>query len=425
MQKTHLSGRHKQRRLLNTFPMIFALLLFVSTACSDDPKPNSNYIPGADTTDVNDGRDVEEEDDKDGNGSGEFDDGTDLSDADSDPDEDTSGKGDADDADDNNDADPGSDGGNNPGPDDQTGLCGDMKNLGTLAGSYQETFTVDFTEQDDRFRTTCAESRPGSAEAIFHFELEGEGFLDISSSSDVILELRGDACVDQQSLVCEVGAIDSYFGWPPRYLLVEKLDPDDPDEVEITLTYEQHQECDGMQIGESSCIDDEEIKVCGVTFAAPDEPSWLHFRCPDGCEDDRCRGDFCGNPIIVTDTIEFTAYQHVFLNRHNNKDVNACGPDGGKGEDLEGRELVFQLPDLRTTQEVVVELSHDSLYFGQEPSLLFKESCDDWSICVDFFKGDGEFTFHPPSDGTFYLFVDSADDFDGQISIRIEIRDNP
>lgn len=384
------------------------VVAFLLAACSGDPGPDPGpMIPG---TNQNAGTDVEDDDTNGIN---------DKNDAD--PESDTDDGQDADDEDDGVD-DPDKNQGNQGNQDDS--LCGEVIDLGLLTGSFSETLTVEFQDADDRFQTTCQESQGGRAEVIFQYRLEGDGKLSVSSADDVILELRGDACVNQQAIECGVSEIRDYIGWPTQYLLVEKLTDETPDTVEITLSYEQFEACEVAEIGQAECIDASRISACDVTFASPDRPNWLEFDCPTGCENDRCLGDSCSAPIIVTESSQFTALQHVLQNVHNSVDTASCGPDGGAGEDLEGRELVFEFPNLSTGSEVIITATQESYYIGQEISLLFKDSCDDGTACLDFHKGDGTYTFVAPAAGTYYLFVDLPMDFDGETSVNIEIRDN-
>lgn len=394
------------RRRQIPFVLLAASLLFVG-ACSDDPDPGGDIIP---RTNYQSGPDVDD---------GDIEDVGDVDEGDADDAEDVD-QGDSGDADDAGDGDAHED------PDENQGdsVCGAIIDLGVISGPYEETFIVEFADADDRFRTTCEESEDGHPEVIFQYELEGDGNLSVSSAEEVILELRGDACVDQQAVVCAVGELKDYMGWPTQYLLVEKLNDDTPDQVQITIRYDQFNECEVSEIGDSACVDDERIRACDVTFAAPDIPNWLEFDCPAGCEDDRCTGDSCSAPIVVTESIEFTTLQHILHNEHNSLGVDQCGPSGGEGEDLEGRELVFALTDLASDSEVIISASQDSYYVGQQINLLFKEQCEDETICLDFHQGDGVYTFIPPAAGTYYLFVDLPMDFDGETSISIEIRDN-
>lgn len=388
-----------------------AALIFIFAACSDDPKPDgrNDYIPGVNQV-TNQGGEADADDD----GIDDVDDA--IDDVDPGGEQDADLDAGADDVDDGEDD-------TGPEPDPQDNVCGEVIDLGTIGGSYQESFTVKFSDFDDRFRTICDESEDGRAEIVFQYELAGEGRLSVDSSFDAILELRADHCVDFQALECAVGAIDGYLGWSTRYLLVEKLNEDDPDEIEITITFDEFEGCDLEELGQARCLDEDRIEACDVTFGSPDIPFWLEFECPMGCEDDRCHGDSCQAPIVVTDQIAFTAYQHVLSNQHNSLGADACGPDGEAGEDLEGRELVFELPDLSTEQEVVVQASYNGLYVGQEISLLFKDGCQDQLACLDFHQGEEAYTFSPPADGTYYLFVDLPMDFDGETIIEIEIQD--
>lgn len=379
---------------------------FLLAACSGDSGPDPGpMIPGSNQ---NGGADVDDDD------TSELDDA-----GDTDPESDADKNQNDDALDDAND-----DTGDNQGnSDDNQGdsLCGEIIDLGLLTGSFEETFTVEFQGADDRFQTICQESQGGRPEVIFHYQLEGDGKLSVSSADDVILELRGDACVNQQALECAVGELRDYIGWPPQYLLVEKLSDETPDEVEVTLRYEKFEECEVAEIGTSECVDADRIKVCDVTFASPDRPNILEFECPAGCANDRCLGDSCSAPIVVTDSIEFTAMQHVLTNAHNSVGANSCGPSEGPGENLEGRELVFALTDLTSTSEVVITTALHSLYPEQEINLLFKESCDDGTACLDFHQGAGTYSFTPIAAGTYYLFVDLPLDFDGETTINIEI----
>lgn len=387
------------RRPISLCVVVVAFLL---AACSGDPGPDPGpMIPG---TNQNTGADVED---------GDADEIDDTGDADLESDTD-----DVQDVDDEEDgADDSEDNQGNQGD----SLCGEVIDLGVISDSYEEVLRVEFQDAEDRFRTTCQESQEGRAEVIFQYRLEGEGKLSVTSDDDIILELRGDFCVDQQALECGVGEINDYIGWPAQYLLVEKLTEDTPDEVEITLRYEKFQECEVAEIGTSECVGADRIEVCDVTFASPDRPNILEFDCPAGCENDRCIGDSCSAPIVVTDSIEVTAMQHVLSNAHNSLGANICGPAEGPGEDLEGRELVFALTDLTSTSEVVITTALHSLYPEQEINLLFKESCDDQTACLDFHQGAGTYSFTPIAAGTYYLFVDLPLDFDGETTINIEI----
>lgn len=382
------------------------LLIIALAACSDDPQPrDDNFIPGTNST-RNQDHESDVDDDADEEVSGD-----DIQD-------DAAGDADPDAEDDDTD-----DGEDDTGPDPQDNICGDLIELGLLEGSYQESFTVNFADYDDRFRTTCDESAQGRNEVIFHFELAGEGRLSVDASTELIFETRSHHCADFHALECFAGSVDGYIGWPPQYLLIEKLNDADPDEVEITISYEEFDECLEEELGQSECLDGQQIRACNTSFGSPDTPHWLEFNCPAGCEDDRCRGDSCDAPILVTDQIALTAHHHVLSDQHNSLGVDACGPEGGVGEDLEGRELVFQFPDLSLDQEVVVQAVHDGLYVGQEINLLFKDGCDDQLACLDFHQGEDVYSFSPPDDGTYFLFVDLPQGFDGKTIVEIQILD--
>lgn len=388
--------------------ILLCLMICAWAGCSNDPDPGPDIIPsantgGKDTGSTSDSGDADVED-----VGGDADAARDTLD--------DSGGGDADvgelggDAD--ADADENGDGGDG---DPVDPLCGAVIELGDLSGGYDESFTLDFTQYEDRFSTSCTGVASGS-EAVFAFRLVDPGNLHVSSDAPLAIELRVNSCRDSDRLFCsEVIDVELNVG-PKFYLVVEHLEGAAIDDAELQIRYESPEVCD--EVGLSECLDEETLRACNVRRSSPDIPRWGESECPTGCADDRCLGDSCAAPIVVEDEVDLVASHLVLFDQHNSFEVDNCGPNNTPGEFLMGRELVFELPNLTPEHRVVVETYHPVETF----SLLFKESCDDEQVCLDQMVGEGPHIFEPPAEGTYYLFAETHSDLEGSFEIRVEVQ---
>lgn len=393
---------------------IVPLLLFVLwVGCSDDSGPAYDRIPSA-----NSGANRDTENGVNGTGNNGTDDVTDEGDQDVEDTNDGSKDGEvySDIEDDDSDTDDWPGDPNNPHMDP---LCGPIIPLGDLSGGFEETFTLNFNALEDRFTTSCAGVAAGP-EAILSFRLAEPGQLEVVSDSSLSMDLRANSCRDTSRLFCsdsidaEMTSTTPYF-----YLVIERMEGNQAETAEVTIRFMgfETEACD--EVGVAQCLDEEILRACNTMRASPDIPRWNQAYCPSDCVDNRCLGDSCAAPIVVEDVVELIGSQLVLFDNHNSMGADNCGINGVAGEDLMGRELVFELPNLTPGHRVHVETQHPS----EEFQLLFKDSCSDQQACLDMAVGQGPHIFQPPVAGTYYLFADTLTDVEASFEIRVEIEE--
>lgn len=298
--------------------------------------------------------------------------------------------------------------------------CEPIIELGTLTEDVQ-TVTFEFEDYEDWSTTTC-ENTLGGSEAVIEFRLADIGTAFAEPNTPVAMGVRQGDCADpEDEHFCSEGEFSE--GLPQGldfFMVVERLPDTEEGPVEIDFWLEGVEDCE-EDIGESICIDDQVIEACNITGASPDVPRRYQADCPTSCSGDRCVGDTCENPLQVSASTHIEGSTLGLFDEHDSAEVDSCSEEEGGLETL-GRDLMIELQDLTPDHQVDVDFSHN---FGDPAVILVKEECGSSAACLETWKGEGEWTFEPPSEGNFFLIVDArwGWDVEGTFELSIDIEE--
>lgn len=297
--------------------------------------------------------------------------------------------------------------------------CEIGKDLGALEEGSHEV-TLEFGVPDGPFSAQCEHDGSGEmAVAAFSLKAVGDLSIVVDDAENTGLELRNlGVCPGSTLLGCEDEEL-SFDGLPwnnEMFLMIHRLPGHAQDTVDVTFDVSPHELCESL--GDRRCVDDEFIERCQHTQISPDEPVWIDHRCPAGCNDDRCIGDRCSDPIVVTASIDIEGSITGMHDYHQWSDQ----PDCGLEDDAEaiGKDLVFRLADLKAGDQVDVEIDYP--VDNDDAAIFIKESCDDSASCEALWEGETTIGFSPPHDGDFYLVVDATERYVGSVGISIDIQ---
>lgn len=377
--------------------VLFAVIGLLLMGCSGDPEPGTqNFVTNQSTnqnqTDPDAGTNANSSDDRD----------TDHNEHNAVTDPDAGDVGSGEDA---------GDVGEDPdtGPDEIHGPCGPVVDLGTLTPG-ETTITVDFADFDNRESTGCSNALD-SEEIILAFQLPANGGLDVEASQPLAMELRFNDCQQTGGVICQEGglSIQSINRGPTFYLFLERLPQTASDSVDVSISFDSVTTCLD-QWNQSECVDGETVRVCRTSTSSPDIPQWEEAPCPDACENGRCVGDSCANPLVVTGgELVVGVMGEVLFDEHNSETEMTCSVDGaGPGLYTPGRDLIVALPNLNPQKTVTISVNGHPA--EEDLVLMIKTQCGDGPSCVAVWEGETEVTFQPSSGGTYYLVVDMLAD---------------
>ncbi len=296
-------------------------------------------------------------------------------------------------------------------------MCGDTaQDLGVLEGGSKE-IEVDFTDFTDNTSSGCDGVVDESSAAVFELILADEGILRVESDEVVARAIRHQGCRENDTLlVCD----DQDFGrqlvpGESFFVIFEKL-PETPEQFEATLDFTAFEACDPEE-HQSQCVDETSIESCITTSTSPDIPRTLVFPCPAGCSDDACDGASCDNPVTVSGSTTIDGTTVAVGDHINSSEQDSCVPEDAVGN-LEGRDLVVHLEGLEEGDVVDIELesSHDELAVIE-----IKADCSSDAQCLEAWRGEGDFQFHPPDDGDYFLIMDSEVGYEAGFELDIDI----
>lgn len=411
-----MKAKTSRFRSLLTGWLVVAMIIIigVTTGCSEDPDPDHNLLSnGGNDGDEDVGLDVDAADDVGGDADGSGDAEGDAGDVG----EDTNGEVEY--------------------PIEVDGPCGPMIDLGELSWG-QEALQIDFNDFDNDLELACDSAVTGSAAAVYRFDVPSAatGILSFESAADLAAEIRLGGCGDD---VDRFGCYDDDFEMAiqpglTHHLVIRPTDSGVGSPVEATLSFEEMPTCFDDQ-GEASCVDSSRIEACQFLQTSPDVPRLVTAECPDGnCVGDRCRGDSCDDPIVVTSSFAWSGRNYGFFdNQNSHEEVIEANNDPDREPtcfyhdevndeiemlDTKGRELVFEVRDLQAGDEVDIAVEFAS---PDDVVILVKEECSDTSECLDTWFDYEEATFVAPWAGDFFVIIDTMVDFDGYFEISIEI----
>ena len=333
--------------------------------------------------------------------------------------------------------------------------CGPIIDVGELEiDGPPQIVELELNDFDNALSASCGESAGGDV-AILEFETPFfvAATVDIEVDAPADIEVRPGSCSADPgpfSLGCSSGPFtEAVLSGQTHHVFVQPHD-DATEDLELEIDLEEMPDCydeDGEPISaHTSCIDDDTALVCDYMIASADVPREYEFDCPTECGDDRCQGDHCDDPIVVSagDSFEWTGFSRGFMNHHNSiEEVDAAIDDGQEptcllsdddedygmgGLGTMGRDIVVEVQELSQGDQIVVDIDHAD----PDAVIVFvKSDCANTAQCMDVWDGVGETTVdvsiedgETDGDITRYVVFDGLYDqtYDGLYDISVGVQ---
>ncbi len=316
--------------------------------------------------------------------------------------------------------------------------CGPVVDIGELSfGMHEVEIDVDDYGGGVDEEISCETFSGNTFQILIKLEtpLAATGTFQAVLSNDVSMEVRtGDDCSRSGlNTSCQMaGFFEAYLGpGATHYVIMEK--PQDPSGGMISweFSYEQLESCPLDLLGTASCIDSNtSVESCDVIIESADIPRWTINQCPtEQCQNDRCIGNSCDQPIEVVDEFHWIGNNKGFSNTTTIADEVMSVPDGeATCQDSEvpdplvvtaGREMIFKLVDMQEGEEVTIEVDTNT----NSNLVLVKGDCASAAQCQEAWENRDEvLEFEAPDSGDFFVIIDSLYDIDANYDISI-VRD--
>lgn len=250
---------------------------------------------------------------------------------------------------------------------------------------------------------TCEGSAPTDS-VILRFELAENSQIAFPSSDATLLQ---STCSAVGAFCVDAGVAFNALSGVELYVAVER--PTEASSITIDVT--PLVPCSPE--GERTCVDGARIEACTTGFASPQVATRVVVDCPQGCEDNACRGDTCANPILVDSAVTVEAAGEALSNSFDNQGATGCSWDTPSL----GREVVFQVDQVEAGENIEITIT-DPIRFYR---VSIMQSCSETAECLESAVLGSVLTYEAPASGTYFVVVDAEFDLPAAPQISVEV----
>ena len=311
--------------------------------------------------------------------------------------------------------------------------CDNAQDLGTLQIGKTKTINDSFkNDSDDALETNCSGSK-GSPEKVYKFEAPSSSHAQIDVKTnfkgqfDAKLEFRQGKCLRSGDKIGEYGqCIDSDTSvFVPKgstfYLVVEN---DVGMGGDFTIEMTPGAACSFGAYGEYGCKMGDRY-LCEQVNNQPNEKK---FACPAGCNNARCNGDSCSNPIVIKKSSSnngklLQGDLSGFRNRINFKNAPmTCSVNGVQANSL-GPEVYYKI-EADKGDTLSFDVSESSVSTVNDNLIYLSNNCKSspgqFACKKTWDKEKGSWT--ATKKGTYWLVVDKFSTAANDFAYKVELK---